>query len=148
MHGRNDRRSAAPLFAEMEGGLGANDLGPIHMVVHDFGLEGGQLLGQRKHGQTVVRLVDHRGFDARFLQPSNAAAVRERDDPDVVAGRVQPRCEREDVLLRAAVGAGGHDLHDPNTAAGEWPAFILLEAGLSVAVKAVGATVRSFGAHR
>jgi hypothetical protein len=74
--------------------------------------------------------------------------MRKRDDPDVVTVAAKPRSQGEDVLLRPAVGAGGHDLHDPNTPAGEWPAFVLLEAGLSVAVKTVGAAVRSFGAHR
>jgi len=129
----------------MQGGLGSNDLGPEHVVVDDLGLEGAELLGQRQHGQPIVRLVDHRSFDAGLLQPADAAAVGERDDPDVVAGRVQPRSEREDVLLRSAVGAGCHDLHDPHPPTGEWPSFIRLETRLLVAVVAVVAFV---GAHR
>jgi len=48
----------------MQGGLGSNDLGPEHVVVDDLGLEGAELLGQRQHGQPIVRLVDHRSFDA------------------------------------------------------------------------------------
>jgi hypothetical protein len=59
----------------MKGGLGANDLGPEHVVVDDLGLEGAQLLGQRQDGQPIVRLVDHRRFDAGLLQTAHAAAV-------------------------------------------------------------------------
>ena len=136
MHRRNDHRAAAALLTEMEGGLGADDLGPEHVVVDDLGLEIAELLGQRQDGHPIVRLVDHRRFDARLLQPADAAAVGERDNPDLVAGRVQPRGEREDVLLRPAVGAGGHDLHDPHPPTGEWPTLVGLVTGLLVAVVA------------
>ena len=93
------------------------------------GSNGGQLVGQGPDGQPIVGLVDDGRFDAGLLQPPDAAAVRQRNDPDVVAGRVQPRHEREDVLLRAAVRAGGHDLDDAHPPAGEWPAHILIRAG-------------------
>ena len=45
------------------------------------------------------------------------------------------------MLLRSAVCAGGHDLHDPNPPTGEWPALILLGTRLVAAVEAVGAAV-------
>ena len=65
--------------------------------------------------------------DAGLLQPPDAAAVRERDDAHVVAVRVEAGHERVDVLLRAAVRAGGHDLHDPHATAVDRLAVDLVE---------------------
>ena len=68
----------------------------------------------------VVGLVDHGDVDPGALELAYARARRERHDRDVVARAVHPGHEVVDVLLRAAVRPGRHDLDDADalTAAG------------------------------
>ena len=50
----------------------------------------------------------------RPLELAHGAPRRQRDDRDVVAGRIEPRHEREEVFLRAAVRARREHLDDPD----------------------------------
>ena len=120
MDGRDHGRPAAALLSEQQRGPGADHLGPDTCGCgRSPARTAPSSLGQRLDGQPSSGSSMTADVDAGLLQPADAAAVRERDDADVVAGRVEPRDERVDVLLRAAVGAGGHDLDDAHAPAVE-----------------------------
>ena len=102
---------------EAPGGLRADDLGAVHVVVDDVGLHGGEVGGHRLDGGLVVHLVEGADGDSGSLQAADGRAVRERQDGHVVAGAVHPRHEVVDVLLGAAAAAGREQLHDADAIA-------------------------------
>jgi len=51
---RYDGRPAAAFLAEQQGGFGADNLGPEHVVVHDLRLERGQQLARASTAKAVV----------------------------------------------------------------------------------------------
>jgi hypothetical protein len=104
------------------------------VVVDYLGLERGKQVGQCLNALTVVGLVDHTNVDTGPLEASDAAAVGQRDDPDVIALGVETGCERKDMFLRATVGASGHDLDYSDPAAVDRLVARLVDARIGSAV--------------
>ena len=96
----------------------ADDLGPVHVGVDHVGAHLGQMGRQRADGDRIVRLVDDEDRDAGLLQLAHGTPRRQRHDRHVVARGVEPRDQRVEVLLGAAVGAGREHLDDPDPPAG------------------------------
>ena len=110
--GRDDVRPALAGLAEGDDRAGPDDLGPVHVGVDDVGADLGEVRRERADRDRVVRLVDDEDRDAGPLELADGAAGRQRDDRDVVAGRVEPGDQRVEVLLGAAVRAGREHLDD------------------------------------
>ena len=104
-------------FRQGQRGARPDQLRPVHVVVDHLRAGVDEMGGEGAHRDGVVRLVDHEHRDAQAADRAQAAAVGEGDDADVVAAAIEPREQRVDVLLGAAVGAGGHHLDDPQRAA-------------------------------
>ena len=119
--GRGDEvRPALAGLAEGDDRPGRDGLGAVHVGVDDVGPDLGEVGGQGPDRDRVVRLIDDEDRDAGALELAHGTPRRQRDDRDVVAGRVDPGDQREQVLLGAAVRAGREDLDDADaTAAGD-----------------------------
>jgi hypothetical protein len=100
------------------------------VVVYDLRPEWGQPLGQLLDTLAVIELIDHGDIHAGPLEASDAAAMGQRDDSNVIAFPVQTGHEGVDVFLRATVGPGGHHLDDSDPASLDRPAVELLDAGI------------------
>ena len=115
--GRHDVRAGPADLAQGDRRARPDQLGPVHVVVDDLRPELGQERRHGPRGDGVVGLVDDRDRDPVPLELADAAALRQGHDVDVVAVRVDPGEQPQDVLLGAAVGARGEDLDDADAAA-------------------------------
>src|SRR4029077_14341362 len=74
---------------------------------------------ERPDGDRVVWLVDDEDAHTGALELEHGTPRRQRDDRDVIAGRVDPGHEREEMLLRATVGARRKHLDDADASPGK-----------------------------
>ena len=114
MGGGHEVRLALAGFAEGDDRASRDGLRAVHVRVHDVRPDLSEVGRQGTDRDRVVRILDDQDRDAGSLELPDGAAGRERHDRDVVARRVDPGHEREQVLLGAAVRAGREDLDDPD----------------------------------
>ena len=112
---RNGRRW--PGLAQRHDRPGGHGLGPVHVGVDDVGADLGEVRGKGRDRDRVVGLVDDQDRDTGAQELAHGTPRRQRDDRDVVASRVDPGDQGVEVLLGAAVGAGGEDLDDADATA-------------------------------
>ena len=113
---RDQVRAALASLAQRDHRARGDRLGAVHVGVDDVGADLREVSRQRADGDRVIRVLDDQHGDPRPLELADGAARRQRDDRHVVARRVEPGDQREEVLLGAAVGAGREDLDDADAA--------------------------------